>query len=361
VWRIRRQRGDESGFTLIELLVVVTIIGVLIALLLPAVQAAREAARRMQCVANLHQLGLALHAYHERAGSFPIGLQMVHDPRYAGGNPPCTSPIVDRGVWVALLGDLEQRAAYAAINHDLAILSWENRTVMTHVVSVLGCPSDPAAGLPREAVPGPMAGLGLVAPGEPFAATFTSYVLNHGSYDLSAVPSSYPGCRVPPEVMAQANGVFLDLRAVRSAEITDGLSHTIAATERATVLLAPLESATPGIHGHNGWYVVGNRGGTLFTTMFPVNMPRRVAAFAGSAHARAASSMHPGGVNVLLCDGSARLIKETIQSPAYDLLTGYPSGAELTSGGWWTGVTASGVWQALGTRSGGEVISALEW
>src|SRR4051812_29015687 len=101
---------SAQGFTLIELLVVIAIIAVLIALLLPAVQAAREAARRTQCIDNLKQLGLALHNYHDTAGSFPLG-----------GNPATLIPggLRNWGAWSAqtmLLPYLEQSPIYNTLN-----------------------------------------------------------------------------------------------------------------------------------------------------------------------------------------------------------------------------------------------------
>ncbi|MGE3820439.1 MAG: DUF1559 domain-containing protein, partial [Isosphaeraceae bacterium] len=139
---------SRAGFTLIELLVVITIIGVLIALLLPAVQAAREAARRAQCTNNLKQIGIALHNYQTALGVFPMGgSRNVRDLPNKYDSWTCWS------AQAMLLPYLEQSPLYDAINFDFApegfasdLAAAVNRTAHNASVSAFLCPSDPDAG-----------------------------------------------------------------------------------------------------------------------------------------------------------------------------------------------------------------------
>ena len=119
-----RRRGS-GGFTLIEILVVIAVVAVLIGLLLPAVQSAREAARRASCVNNLRQIGLGLHSYHDAHGALPA----------------TRSHYIDRSIWVLLLPQIEQRTLYDAINHDLTLFGPENRTIHVVSIGVFACPS----------------------------------------------------------------------------------------------------------------------------------------------------------------------------------------------------------------------------
>ena len=129
-------RRPRRGFTLIELLVVIAIIGVLIALLLPAVQAAREAARRVQCTNNLKQLALAAQSYHDANGCFPGN-------SYTGQffNPP-NKYYENFSAFVRMLPYFEQAPMYNATNFNLTSGNWENATICGVQVASLLCPSD---------------------------------------------------------------------------------------------------------------------------------------------------------------------------------------------------------------------------
>ena len=349
--------SNRTGFTLIELLVVISIISLLMALLLPAVQSAREAARRAKCANNLKQIGIALHAYHDIFGSFPFGRIVSFDPRFAGANPPCTTRIIDKGLLVMILPQMDQGQIYNAVNQSLTIVGRENRTIHSVAIASYACPSDTEAGRPREGDVLEMARYGLATPDERLTMTFTSYSGCYGAFDIDAVATPATGCMIPPRLLAQANGSFSDASPISTTSIMDGLSHTILVAEKATTRFRGLDRNET-LFRRYGWYFTGNWGDTLFTTFYPPNMIKRVAAVAGVWHTRAASSLHPGGLNVLMGDGSTRFVKETIQTWPFEPLTGQPVGAVRGSGGWWEKVPPVGVWQALGTRAGNETIAA---
>jgi prepilin-type N-terminal cleavage/methylation domain-containing protein len=340
------------GFTVLELLVAVAIVGLLIALLLPAVQAAREAARRAQCINNLAQIGIGLHTYVQAYLSLPPGRFPTYDPRLSGSNPPCTSPGVDKSFLVMILPYVEQEPLYNSINQSLSIFGYENRTCFAVSVGSYACPSDSQAGLPRSMDISQLLSLGLAEPGESLNAVNTSYVGCFGSLPVTAFPRPSTQCKVDPRVAAQANGCFNDISPITFASVSDGLSSTLFVTERSTTLLGSLPQ---NVFKKYGWYFAGNLGDTLFTSLYAPNF---VALANALLDPSAASSQHPAGVNALMGDGSARFIKQTISSWQIDPVTDQPVGAILTSGGWWENLPPSGVWQALTTRNGGELISA---
>ena len=351
-------RFQARGFTLIELLVVISIIGLLIALLIPAVQSARESARRAQCANNLKQIGLALCNYTDVFECLPPGRMMTYDPRYAGSNPPCTSLMVDKSLFVHVLPFVEGSALYNAINSSLTIFGWENQTARLVTTSIFACPSDPDAGMIREGYSLAIYAYGFAVPGQPYNVFFGSYTGMYGSLYLNAVPTPATGCKIPAEQLPQVNGAFNDLAQIRLSAFADGQSNTMVIVERALEPLRDaLDSQKNSLYSQWGWLVSGNWGDSLSTAFYPPNMYRKVSP-PGQRHFFAASSLHPGGLNALMGDGSVRFIKESISTWPFSLSTGSPLGIESTSSGAWTNVPPSGVWQALATRNGGEIVSA---
>ena len=324
-------RSVRSAFTLIELLVVIAIIAVLIALLLPAVQAAREAARRMQCVNNLKQIGLALHNYHDTQGCFP------HSRGLSTPGPGVPATATFAGL-ARLLPYIEQTSLFNAINFINLPLDPPNTTVLaTNVASYL-CPSDPQSLTP--------AGWGghNYRPCEGSQIAYT-----YGADDLAGNNTSLPA----------PDGVFFAISSTRIASIIDGTSNTVAfseklkgdysnttATPKTDYLFPKTYPASPdqaiaqclAIDPRNLAYQGDSNSGApwlkgeIHAGYNHVNVPNsRTCIFPPGRILNVATSAHPGGVNVLLCDGSVKFIKDTV---------------------------SLATWRALATRAGGEVVSA---
>jgi len=347
-------RPSRSGFTLIELLVVISTLSLLMALLLPAVQSARESARRLQCSNNLKQIGIALQTYETKIGAYPPGRLKVFDPRYSGTDYPCSSRGTDLSMFVHMLPELDQQALYNSINHSLSIVGFENRTAQGVSCNVLACPSDTEAGYPRPLDFAQLIGGGFALPGERPLGVFTSYSGNFGSFLIW-----WNYCHPSVQQAAEANGVFNDVSPIRASAIRDGLSNTVFVAEKATTTFQSLDQMNPVFFTRYGWYFEGNWGDTLLTSFYPPNSYKKVALAAVPAQVYSASSLHPGGLNALFGDGSVKFISETINTCPFDPSTGEPLGATLNRGGWWDNASRAGVWQAIMTRSGGEVPEGL--
>jgi prepilin-type processing-associated H-X9-DG protein/prepilin-type N-terminal cleavage/methylation domain-containing protein len=261
----------RAAFTLVELLVVIAIIGILIALLLPAVQAAREAARRTQCTNNLKQIGLALHNYHDTHGCFPMGWMIEDD---LGGN------ISGWGWQVYLMPFMEQGALYDAIdpNHlDLYDVytnmsgTPEFRSILRTDFDGTRCPSDDTDS------PNPNRDL------QGYDVATSNYICSKGFFNPSGWTSQ------------NNNGVLYGLSAIKFRDIKDGTSQTFAAGERCE------------LHNSANWAGpagLGNGANVTAPVSFMINDPTTTNCF---------SSYHPGGANFLFCDGSVTLISETIK------------------------------------------------
>ncbi len=341
-----RTSGVSRGFTLIELLVVIAIIGVLIALLLPAVQAAREAARRAQCTNNLKQLALAMHNYNDANGSFPMGAPtMVYRDRSTLIN-------INHSCFVAILPQMEQQPLYNSVNFSLNIYRAIHSSVIGAGISSLWCPSDPDATV--KAYP---YGMQDMAAGT-FRINYTSYAGCAGLWFNWTRGTVAPNTN--ESFRAAATGMFYTNSAVRMADITDGTSNTILLGEHAHSLLVPAERS----EWH--WWFDGYFGDTMFWSLCPINPHRKLKTntannSTSNAYIESLSSFHPGGANVAMADGSARFLKDTINHWAFDPTTGKPYA--IVSGGPNTAYVLDptkplGVYQALTTRNGGEVISA---
>lgn len=338
----QRPGPSRRAFTLIELLVVISVIGVLIALLLPAVQAAREASRRAQCTNNLKQLALAHANYHETFGVFPIGLHFTFNYSTASQ-------------FVAVLPFLEQKTLYDAMNFNWVIWSSANTTILGVQVNALMCPSDPLAAV-TEQFPGDL----VFDPtywflhNGPFPQAYTSYAGNAGTWfqhsrDLAR--------------LRQLNGVYYRWSNVRVADIRDGTSQTIGLGEHAVSIIEDdVERIIEGPAWAGGWW-----GSTMFTSFFPMNPQSRVRDEYGDDLCRswlgAASSLHPGGANFAFVDGSVRFLKDSIDSWPMDAETARPRGVVRDAAGLFQldGNTRLGVYQKLTTRSGREAVSSDDY
>lgn len=366
-------RKSKRAFTLVELLVVIAIIGILIALLLPAVQAAREAARRMQCGNNMKQLGLALHNYHDTYQSFPAGTM-----RFTGGD-------YRKSMFIALMPFCEQRPAYDQFISDGSPNPW---VVRFGYMSNFVCPSD------------------------------TSGQATWDGNDSPAI--SYHGCvgdwpdKTNQSSVSNPRGVF-SLRNDQYkgfSQVSDGTSNTIAFSEAVIGYDARMRvrggiaaniafmassddnpaDATDGFSSQPCWNTyagggyyktevggssirmsrneTGRRFGdsgamfSVFSTIYPPNGPSCTIANCNGGpgdqsdhNARMVitpTSYHSGGVQVALVDGSVRFISETIQTLSSGV--SYDSTTKLIVE---SGTSNFGVWGAYGCVNDGVSVSGL--
>ncbi len=289
MFKSHSSRGTPKGFTLIELLVVIAIIAILIALLLPAVQQAREAARRTQCRNNLKQIGLAAHNYHDTYGMLPagwIGVELTTGLDFTEGS--------NGWGWASkLLPQLDQNNVYNQINFLQPVEDPVNMAPRTQVLSVFRCPSNAFHELTWTITDGtnPLAELAL-----------SNYPACFGTGEIHACEGN------PAPFKCSGDGMFYHNSSLRFSNVTDGLSNTLMMGER---------KIRHNPDWHTTWTGVVPMGEETFesilgTTDHTPNNPAN--------HLDDFSSFHASGAIFALGDGSARFIGQNIDLTVYQSL-----------------------------------------
>ncbi len=296
----------RHGFTLIELLVVIAIIAVLVAILLPAVQQAREAARTTQCKNNIKQIGIGLHNYHETHGLMPFATVT----RWNGNNSIPGSGTLQRQGWFhMLLPYVEQAAMYNLIAPKIETNTFAGDWPESQKpIATFQCPSDPL---------GPKIG------NQGFHGNF---ILCHGS-TAGGANNTYNS----------SDGMFYPLSRTKLTDVKDGTSNTAMVSElklsRDGGPASPGQSTCGSPHDIRGRYNNTQHGGTLFTTMRPPNTPigdlmeycsgtfdapcRGCTAGVSEVHVR---SHHTGMANVGMADGSIRSVSDNVDQALFAAL-----------------------------------------
>ncbi len=352
----------RHGFTLVELLTTIAIIGLLVGLLLPAVQSARESARRIHCSSNMRQLGLAVHSFHNSFGRFPAASFDADIRQITMVNGSFTKWSHRVGYIVGLLPFFEQQAVY-----DQAISALS-------IPSGLGAPWDPSAGRGfREQPPT------LLCASDPSAQRstantlgLTSYRCNRGDAWMHDFDTGWRG--------AFSRG---DYGVCTFAKIRDGASATLMLAEAAiargsgnsslggVALRASVSQAAPPaacLARASGFELTGNVNSTssgtrwgdahnvytgFFTAIRPNGPTCEEDGNADTFSLPAASSYHPGGVTAVMCDGSVRFVSDSIDAEDANVNVGNPNQGKGPHN--FKGPTLRGVWGAMGTIASGEL------
>ena len=338
-----RKRSKKHGFTLIELLVVIAIIAILIALLLPAVQQAREAARRRTCKNNLKQIGLALHNYHDAHRVFPIGANHAGSANMTAISSATLA--LNHTGWLLLLPYMDQAPLYNQFNLNIAtngqwdgaggwtgvVGGWPNSNspLVQTILPVLLCPSDDGETIEvRSDVTNYMANHArtnyLFCAGGHGNGWPTGQIWSIYQTSASNLASGKTGIRY--------RGMFGFNGAAKIKDVKDGLSNTIAVCEGA-INGRTDDAYSPiwGGHRRHGTFAVNHPNidaNHINNARYHINGPVHVPGMTSSGatadnrhHVNVASSVHEGGIHVLLGDGSVRFLSENMDKDNYALLT----------------------------------------
>lgn len=322
-------KHDRDGFTLVELLVVIAIIGVLIALLLPAVQAAREAARRAQCVNNLKQIGLAMHNFESARKVLPAGY--LSDRQ--------TDPAADAVTWDAgpgwgwgaiLLPYLEQASISSQAPLDRPIWEVAHAPLIRTTIPLFLCPSVTGGNDPY--LVADESGSPLLKAGREIEVARSHYVASHGQEscwgDMSGPDGDFDG-----DVSRLADGPFYRNSKVEFKDVSDGLSQTVFFGEHTSLLSDKTwVGAVPGAFVHPKLESPDNGAESAATMVLihsgpasgevdalgnpiihPPNFP--------TLHVCQMQSEHPGGANLTMGDGSVRFIADGVHLPTFAAMT----------------------------------------